>query len=83
MNESLEEFRFDDSSLRIYSFVYDKFCSWYIELSKKILYGDNKEEKESRAIVLRYAFKEILKLLHPIVPFMTEEIWSFMKTIWS
>lgn len=79
MNESMDVYRFDDSSAAIYSFVYDKFCSWYIELSKNILYGNNEREKVIRATMLKYCFKKIVTLLHPITPFITEEIWSHLS----
>ncbi len=80
MNNSLDEYRFDDACTTVYSFVYDKFCSWYIELSKNVLYSENEEAKTHRATVLRYTFKKILALLHPIIPFISEELWAQLKT---
>ncbi len=80
MSDHLDEFRFDEASNAIYSFVYDKFCSWYIELSKKLLYSDNDQDKINRATILKFAFKNIIALLHPITPYVTEEIWSYLKT---
>lgn len=79
MNDSLEIYRFDDASSAIYAFVYDKFCSWYIELSKNILYGEDEKQKIIRATMLKYCFKKIVNLLHPITPFITEEIYSHLK----
>ena len=79
MNESLEEFRFDDSCSAIYSFVYDKLCSWFIELSKPVLYGDDAKALEQRATTLKFVFREVLKLLHPITPYITEELWTHVK----
>ncbi len=79
MNKSLDEYRFDEACTAIYHFVYEKFCSWFIELSKPILYGENNDQKAQRAAVLRFAFKEIVALLHPITPFITEELWSYLK----
>jgi valyl-tRNA synthetase len=79
MSESFELYRFDDASATIYAFVYDKFCSWYIELSKNILYGEDEKAKVIRATMLKYCFKKIVNLLHPIVPFITEEIWSYLE----
>ncbi|MBF0362883.1 MAG: valine--tRNA ligase [Oligoflexia bacterium] len=78
-NKAIDEYRFDDASLAIYSFVYDKFCSWYIELSKPILYGADVEEKRKRISILKYIFRKILALLHPMVPFITEELWENLK----
>jgi valyl-tRNA synthetase len=79
MNEAFEVYRFDDACSLIYQFVYEKFCSWYIELSKNILYGDNEQAKLIRATMLKYCFRKIVTLLHPIVPFITEEIWSHLE----
>ena len=79
MNESMEEFRFDDASGAIYQFVYDKYCSWFIELSKSILYGENESKKIKRATILKYCFRKICALLHPITPFITEEFWTYLK----
>lgn len=79
MNEALDVYRFDDACSEIYQFVYDKFCSWYIELSKNILYGDNEREKILRATMLKYCFRKIVTLLHPVVPFITEEIWGHLE----
>ena len=79
VNESMEQYRFDDSCSEIYSFVYDKFCSWFIELSKKVLNDDDKALKNNRAAVLKYSFRELTKILHPFAPFITEELWSHLK----
>ncbi|GAB4009532.1 MAG: valine--tRNA ligase [Bdellovibrio sp.] len=79
MNESMDEYRFDEACAAIYSYVYDKFCSWFIELSKPILRGNESEARIQRATVLRYCFKKIVALLHPFTPFITEELWSFLK----
>jgi valyl-tRNA synthetase len=79
VTESMEEYRFDDACNAIYSFVYDKFCSWFIELSKGILNSENENLKIQRANVLKYCFKQIMKLIHPITPFISEEIWGYLK----
>src|SRR5690606_16905475 len=78
-NESLDVYRFDDASSTIYQFVYEKFCSWYIELSKNILHGNDERAKVVRATMLKYCFKKIVTLLHPMTPFITEEIWSYLS----
>jgi valyl-tRNA synthetase len=79
MNESFEIYRYDDASSAIYAFVYDKYCSWFIELSKNILNGNDEVKKAQRISVLKFAFRKILALLHPITPFITEELWSHLK----
>lgn len=76
VTKSMDEYRFDDACAAIYSFVYDKLCSWFIELSKNLLYGENSSLKSQRINVLRTCFRQILKLLHPIAPFISEELWS-------
>ncbi|MFW5887431.1 MAG: valine--tRNA ligase [Bacteriovoracia bacterium] len=80
MNSSMDEYRFDDACSAIYSFVYDKFCSWYIELSKKVLYSDDENARIRRASVLKYCYKQIVALLHPIIPFISEELWDYLKS---
>ncbi|QDK43309.1 valine--tRNA ligase [Bacteriovorax stolpii] len=79
MNESMEVYRYDDASAAIYSFVYDKYCSWFIELSKNILNGSDEAAKARRVSVLKFAFRKILALMHPLTPFITEELWSYLK----
>ena len=78
MNKALDVYRFDDACSTMYQFVYEKFCSWYIELSKNILYGEDENAKINRATMLKYCFKKIVTLLHPITPFLTEELWSHL-----
>lgn len=79
ITEALDIYRFDDACNTIYHFVYEKFCSWFIELSKGILNSNNDALKTQRANILRYCFKEIVKLIHPVTPFITEEIWGHLK----
>ena len=61
---------------KIYDFVWSDFCDWYIELTKPVLYGQDEEKKADTLRVIRYVLGEILKLMHPFVPFITEEIWT-------
>jgi len=79
VNKSLNEYRFDDACAQIYSFVYDKYCSWFIELSKPILNSTDHSKSAQRASVLKNIFREMVKLMHPITPYITEEIWSYLK----
>jgi valyl-tRNA synthetase len=69
VTKSFDEYRFDDACNTIYQFVYDKFCSWFIELSKGILSSENSSLKAQRANVLMYCYREIVKLLHPVTPY--------------
>ena len=61
---------------KIYDFIWDDYCDWYIELTKPRLNGDDEAAKEGAQRVLLYVLVEILKLLHPFMPFITEEIWQ-------
>ena len=78
VNEKIEAYRCDDACSSIYSFVYDKFCSWFIEISKDVLRSQGTPQKQ-RATVLKYTFKRTISLLHPFTPFITEELWSQLK----
>ena len=79
MNSSFEIYRYDDACSALYSFVYDKFCSWFIELSKPILDGHQEKTIIQRTTVLKIVFRNTLALLHPLSPYLTEELWSHLK----
>ena len=79
VTEKFDDYRFDEACSTIYQFVYEKYCSWFIELSKGVLNSNNESLKAQRANVLRYCFRQIVKLLHPVTPFITEELWQFLK----
>ena len=75
VEKNIKSYRFDEAARNAYQFVWHSFCDWYLELSKTILYSNNKKDiKEIRA-VSGFIFKEILVLMHPFIPFVTEEIW--------
>jgi len=75
IEKNLKDYRFDEAARNAYQFVWHSYCDWYVELSKTILYSkDQKAIKEVRAIS-SYIFKQILILMHPFIPFKTEEIW--------
>ncbi len=76
VTEAVEAYRFNEAAGRVYEFVWGEFCDWYLELIKPILSGsDAKGIAETRATVA-WVFDEILKLLHPFMPFVTEELWE-------
>lgn len=79
VTEKFDDYRFDEACQAIYQFVYEKYCSWFIELSKGVLNSNNESLKAQRANILRYCFRQIVKLLHPVTPFITEELWQFLK----
>ena len=61
---------------KIYDFIWDDYCDWYIELTKARLYADNEDSKIVAQRVLVYVLDQFLRLLHPFMPFITEEIWQ-------
>ncbi len=64
------------AAAELYEFIWNKFCDWYIELSKTALYSDDDERRSDTVSVLLYVLRETLKLVHPIIPFITEEIYD-------
>ncbi len=72
----LEEFEFDQSAMAIYHFFWDKFCDWYLEVSK--IYLKDTQYKTNTQKILLEVLKTSLKLLHPFIPFVTEEIWQYL-----
>ncbi|MGD9901231.1 MAG: valine--tRNA ligase [Spirochaetales bacterium] len=70
-----DKFEYNLATNELYEFVWNKFCDWYIEISKTSLYGEDLENKNKTVNVLLYVLERILKLLHPIIPFATEEIY--------
>ena len=76
VTESLDKFELGLAVQKLYDFIWDIFCDWYIELAKIRLNGENKEAKETVKAVLIYVMSGTLKLLHPFMPFITEEIWQ-------
>ena len=74
--DNMNSFELGVAAGKIYDFIWDDYCDWYIELTKPRLNGDDEAAKESAQRVLLYVLVEILKLLHPFMPFITEEIWQ-------
>ncbi len=75
INTFLNEYRFNDAASAAYQFVWHEFCDWYIEMIKPTLYGDDEESRKSALGTLIQVFDVILGLLHPFIPFVTEELW--------
>ncbi len=74
--ENMDSFELGVAAGKIYDFIWDSFCDWYIELTKPRLNGEDEESKLSAQKVLLYVLTEILKLVHPFMPFISEEIWQ-------
>jgi valyl-tRNA synthetase len=76
VNTALAAYRFNDAAAAVYRFVWNLFCDWYVELAKPVLTGaDGPEKQETRATVA-WTLDTILALLHPFMPFVTEELWG-------
>ncbi|MCO5113083.1 MAG: valine--tRNA ligase [Bdellovibrionaceae bacterium] len=76
VHKALEQYRFSDAANALYSFVWNDFCDWYLEFSKPVLYGKQQDEKAASSLVLFQVLARTLKMLHPFVPFITEEIYG-------
>jgi valyl-tRNA synthetase len=75
VTEALKAYRFNDAASAAYRFVWNIFCDWHLELAKPVLTGPDGAAKEETRAATAYAFSLILKLLHPFMPFVTEELW--------
>jgi valyl-tRNA synthetase len=76
VTEAIEAYRFNDAAGAIYRFVWNVYCDWYLELAKPVLMGDEGAAKSETRAMVAWARDEILKLLHPFMPFITEELWA-------
>ncbi|HHG89017.1 MAG TPA: valine--tRNA ligase, partial [Devosia sp.] len=76
VTRSLEDFRFNDASNAAYDFVWGTFCDWYIELAKPTLMGEDEAKRDETRATAAFVLDQILKLLHPFMPFVTEELWG-------
>jgi len=75
VSEAIDTYRFNDAAGISYQFIWHEFCDWYLEMAKEALYGEDTAVRDVTADVLQQVFAAILQLLHPIMPFVTEEIW--------
>ncbi|MBS1152309.1 MAG: Valyl-tRNA synthetase, partial [Myxococcaceae bacterium] len=78
---ALMAYQFGEAASTLYQFLWREFCDWYIELSKGALMGDDQEAKDSTSAVLVFCLDQILRLLHPFMPFITEELWQTLPII--
>jgi len=76
VTENLDSYELGVASAKVYDFIWDNYCDWYIELTKARLYSENEESKQVAQQVLVYVLDQFLRLLHPFMPFITEEIWQ-------
>ena len=87
LNETIEtvtrlsdRYEFGEVGRALYNFIWDDFCDWYIEMAKLPLYGEDEDAKKMTRSVLAYVLDNTMRLLHPFMPFITEEIWQNLPT---
>ena len=76
VTDNLEKYELGIAVQKVYDFIWDTYCDWYIELTKARLYSEDESRKQTAIAVLVYVLDQILRLLHPFMPFITEEIWQ-------
>jgi len=83
VSDHFEKYRFDLAAKALYEFTWGEYCDWYLELSKPVLFSDDSSDAAKRGTrqTLVRVFEELLRLLHPIMPFITEEIWQTIKPL--
>ncbi|CAM2796298.1 valine--tRNA ligase [Fructilactobacillus fructivorans] len=81
VTEEYDKFNFGEANRSLYDFIWNDFCDWYIEMSKEILTGSDEVAKENTRNILAYVLDQILRLLQPVMPFVTEKIWLSMPHV--
>ncbi|BCH62940.1 valine--tRNA ligase [Agrobacterium vitis] len=76
VTEAIAHFRFNDAASALYRFVWNQFCDWYLELLKPVFAGEDEVAKTEAQACAAYVLEQTYKLLHPFMPFMTEELWA-------
>jgi valyl-tRNA synthetase len=79
LQEAMDKFEINNASKIVYAFVWNDFCDWYIELSKNRLYSDNNQVKSAVLTRSLKLFESLLKIVHPYMPFITEELWQLIE----
>ena len=78
VTQLIEGYQFGEAGREIYEFLWGEFCDWYIEIAKTPLYGEDKAAAQQTRAILVYVLERTLRLLHPFMPFVTEEIWQHL-----
>src|SRR5262249_52379486 len=76
IDKALAEFRLNEAASALYEFIWGVVCDWYVELSKPLLQGSDGAAKDETRAVTAFVLRETVKLLHPVMPFITEELWD-------
>lgn len=81
VTHNMDKFELGMALQKAYEFTWSEYCDWYIEMVKPRLYGEDRDAKRAALYTLTYVLEKILKLLHPFIPFITEEIYSYLPTV--
>ena len=76
VTQNTDKYEFGEAGRYLYNFIWDDLCDWYIEMAKLPLYGDDEKAKNTTRSVLAYVLDQTMRMLHPFMPFITEEIWQ-------
>ncbi|MCK5296695.1 MAG: class I tRNA ligase family protein, partial [Alphaproteobacteria bacterium] len=76
VSDTIDAYRFNESANAIYQFAWGTFCDWYVEFTKPVFYGDDEEAKKETRATAAWVLDRILIMLHPFMPFITEELWG-------
>ena len=76
VTKGIEDYKFNEAANAAYDFVWGTFCDWYVEFAKPVLMGENEAAKAETRATAAWALDQILKMLHPFMPFVTEELWA-------
>ncbi|MCZ6589037.1 MAG: valine--tRNA ligase [Alphaproteobacteria bacterium] len=76
LTQALDDYKFDQAASGVYQFVWHTFCDWYLEFAKPVLQGDDDAAKQETRATAAWTLNTILRLLHPLMPFLTEELWE-------
>ncbi|MBB6451927.1 valyl-tRNA synthetase [Salirhabdus euzebyi] len=78
VTRNIEKYEFGEAGRHLYNFIWDDLCDWYIEMAKLPLYGEDEQAKNTTRSVLVYVLDHTMRMLHPFMPFITEEIWQHL-----
>ncbi|TCT27138.1 valyl-tRNA synthetase [Melghiribacillus thermohalophilus] len=78
VTKNIEKYEFGEAGRHLYNFIWDDYCDWYIEMAKLPLYGEDEEAKQTTRSILVYVLDQMMRMLHPFMPFITEEIWQHL-----
>ncbi|WP_080874228.1 valine--tRNA ligase [Oceanobacillus timonensis] len=76
VTRNADKYEFGEAGRHLYNFIWDEFCDWYIEMAKLTLYGEDETKKKTTRSVLAHVLDQTMRMLHPFMPFITEEIWQ-------